>query len=155
LARDREWGAARINPGPGAYFVPMITRNRRPIFGTPPRTGILLTDAGRIVRESWLLVPERFVDVRVDAFVVMPDHVHAIIIRLRTDSPSSNVSQIVGWTKQRATRAIACLALPCQRPIWQTSFHDAIIHNQQGLTRVRNCVIANPARAWDDVRRAR
>ena len=137
---------------PGAYFVTMISRNRRPIFGTPTRTGILLTDAGRIVHESWLLVPERFRGVYVDAFVVMPDHVHAVIIRLQNDSPSSTVGQVVGWTKQRATRAIACLVSPCQTPIWQTSFHDRVIHNQEGLRRARNYVIANPARAWHDAR---
>ena len=146
--RSRSYDYSR----PGAYFVTMITRKRRPIFGTPTRTGILLTDAGRIVHESWLRVPERFIDVRIDAFVVMPDHVHAIIIRFPSDSPSSNVSQIVGWTKQRATRAIACLASPVQRPIWQTSFHDRVIHSQEGLTRARNYVIANPIRAWDDAR---
>jgi len=140
---------------PGAYFVTFVTHNRRPIFGTPTRTGIRLTDAGRIVHESWLLVHERFRGVYVDAFVVMPDHVHAIIIRVQYDCPSSTIGQIVGWTKQRATRAIVRLVPPCRTPIWQTSFHDRVIHNQDGLIRARNYVIANPARAWDDAHRDR
>jgi REP element-mobilizing transposase RayT len=139
---------------PGAYFVTIVTRNRRPILGAVTRNGIRLTDAGRIVHETWLLVPERFRGVYVDAFVVMPDHVHAVIIRLQNDTPAASISQIVGWTKQRATRAIAALASPCRRPVWHTSFHDRIIHDQAALTRARNYVIANPARAWYDLRRA-
>ena len=132
----------------------MVTRDRIPIFGTPTRTGILLTDAGRIVHESWLSVPERFSSVDVDAFVVMPDHVHAIIFLLPVNCRSTHLGQVVGWTKQRATRMIACLASPCQTPLWQRSFNDRIIRNREALIRVRNYVKMNPARAWDDVRRS-
>ena len=153
VRKHPRWGSYDYSR-PGAYFVTTITRDRNPIFGVPTRTGILLTDAGHIVHESWLMVPERFPGVYVDVFVVMPDHVHAIIFRVQTHCRSSNLSQVVGGTKQRATRAIACLAHPCHTPIWQRSFHDRIIRNQDGLIRARNYVNTNPARAWDAARRS-
>jgi REP element-mobilizing transposase RayT len=132
----------------------MITHDRNPILGVVARAGIVLTDAGRIVHESWMMVPARFRGVHVDAFVVMPDHVHAIVFLLQGNCPPVKLGQVVGWTKQRASRAIASSASPCQMPIWQSSFHDRIIRDQDALARMRTYVNANPARAWEKARRS-
>src|SRR6185312_14689398 len=69
---------------PGVYFVTTITHGRSPLLGAPTRHGIVLTQTGNTAHRCWLMVPARFDGVLIDRFVVMPDHVHAIVVLLRT-----------------------------------------------------------------------
>jgi len=132
----------------GVYFVTTITHGRRPIFGAPTRHGIALTAAGLAVHRRWLTVCDSFDGVVIDRFIVMPDHVHAIVVLLSTRNRTASLSDIVGWTKQRASRDIAMVPEPPPAPIWQRSFHDRIIRDADALERVRNYVMDNPSRAW-------
>jgi len=65
---------------PGAYFVTVCVQNRECLFGEIVGGEMRLNDTGRIVANTWLALPDRFPSVGVGAFVVMPDHVHGIII---------------------------------------------------------------------------
>ena len=58
------------------YFITICTHNRRCIFGQPDA----LNDWGVIAREHILQIPEHYDGVQVDEFVVMPNHVHMILI---------------------------------------------------------------------------
>ena len=64
---------------PGAYFVTMNTQDRQPLFGEVVDGEMLLSSAGRIVQEVWRALETRYPRICLDAFVVMPDHVHGII----------------------------------------------------------------------------
>jgi putative transposase len=64
---------------PGTYFLTFCTHRRACIFGDVAGPRIRLTPAGRIARECWLSIPLHFPHVSLDAFVVMPNHVHAIL----------------------------------------------------------------------------
>jgi REP-associated tyrosine transposase len=136
---------------PGVYFVTTNTRERNPVFGRPTRRGIVLTNAGRAVHHCWLMVPEQFDGVMIDRFVVMPDHVHAIVVLLRTPTRTTSLSQVVGWTKQRTSLDIRAHTPAHTAPIWQRSFHDSIIRNADALNRVRKYITANPSRAWNAI----
>ncbi|HXF96814.1 MAG TPA: hypothetical protein VNI61_12005, partial [Gemmatimonadales bacterium] len=87
--------------GPGRYFVTVCTYHRAPVLGRLERRSVRLTEVGRIVRDCWRAIPAHFAGVEVDAFVVMPDHVHGIIIiRGRgagaAPAPSDGTSMHVG-----------------------------------------------------------
>ena len=133
---------------PGVYFVTTITHRRNPILGAPTRHGILLTETGNTAHRCWLMVPARFDGVLIDRFVVMPDHVHAIVVLLRTPRRTASLSHVVGWTKGRTSLSIHADAAKPRAPIWQRSFHDRIIRNTDALDRVRKYIAANPSRAW-------
>jgi putative transposase len=133
---------------PGAYFVTALTHQRRPVLGTLTRGGVVLTRARSIVYRCWADVQERFPTVTIDTFVVMPDHVHAIVVLSRTENRSIGLSQVVGWVKRRASREIRLLAVMPSAPLWHRSFHDSIIRDRYAFVRVRRYVTANPARAW-------
>ena len=64
---------------PGAYFVTMRTVDHSYLFGEVARGGIQLTSFGEIARSQWLALPDRFPGLKLDAFVVMPNHLHGIL----------------------------------------------------------------------------
>ena len=124
-----------------------LTHRRRAVLGTLTRDGVLLTPAGNIVCECWVAVQGRFPGVTIDTFVVMPDHVHAIVVLARSYDRTIGLSQAVGWVKRRASREIGSLPAVAA-PVWHRSFHDSIIRDRHAFVRVRRYVAANPARAW-------
>ena len=69
----------------GAYFVTICTKNRIAYFGFVKKRKMYLSEIGKIVQKYWNEIPNHFPFVRLDAFVVMPNHVHGIIIIDKND----------------------------------------------------------------------
>jgi putative transposase len=65
---------------PGAYFVTICTHGGEWVLGDVVDGEIVLTDWGHIVVESWKAIPAHFPNVETDAFVVMPNHVHGVLV---------------------------------------------------------------------------
>lgn len=63
----------------GAYFVTICTENRRRLFGTVVNGRMALNDDGRMIQTVWNELPAHYPGVDIDAFVVMPDHIHGIV----------------------------------------------------------------------------
>lgn len=94
----------------------------------------------------------------VDAFVVMPNHVHAIIILMGdgrgdpADRPylrSQSLGAIVGQYKSIVTKRVAQMPDSPER-LWQRNYHDHIIRNEANLNRLREYITNNPARWQED-----
>jgi putative transposase len=69
----------------GAYFITICTHDRACLFGQIVRAGLApaqmqLNEYGQIAHDQWHQIPERFENIELDQFVVMPNHVHGIII---------------------------------------------------------------------------
>jgi len=65
---------------PGAYFIAICTHGRECLFGEIIDGEMHLNEAGQIVVQTWQDLPNHGPSVQLDAFVVMPNHVHGIII---------------------------------------------------------------------------
>ncbi|MGB9753481.1 transposase [Roseiflexus castenholzii] len=65
---------------PGAYFITIVTQNRACLFGEVANGEMRLNEAGRMVHQEWANLPSRFPNLDLDAFIVMPNHIHGIII---------------------------------------------------------------------------
>jgi len=65
---------------PGSYFVNICTANRRCIFGNVEDGEVRSSDIGRIVDEDWRAIPNHYGNVTLDAFQIMPNHLHGIIV---------------------------------------------------------------------------
>jgi len=63
----------------GGYFVTMVTQGRDTLFGEIVNGEMILNDAGEMIVRWWLELPNKFPNVNVDIFVVMPNHFHGII----------------------------------------------------------------------------
>jgi len=59
-----------------AYFVTIVTKNRECLFGNIVVNEMILNDAGNIVQQWYLDIPNHFPNVKLDAFIIMPNHVH-------------------------------------------------------------------------------
>ena len=70
---------------PGAYFITVCTRNRASILGDVTEGKLCLNAAGRLAQAVWEELPQHYPHVHLDAWTVMPNHVHGIAI-LKSDS---------------------------------------------------------------------
>lgn len=64
----------------GAYFVTIAAQDRLCLFGEVVDGAVVLTEAGTMVRTAWENLSARFPEIALDAFVVMPNHLHGIIV---------------------------------------------------------------------------
>jgi len=63
----------------GLYFITLCTQNRSFLFGKIKNREMILNDAGRMVENEWLKLPERFKNIALHEYIVMPNHFHAIL----------------------------------------------------------------------------
>ena len=137
---------------PGFYFVTVCTRYHTHWLGDIVNNKLVLSTAGTILQSVWNTLPERFPGLKLDQFVVMPNHIHGIIIlteRLRysnSASPSKpTLGNIIGDYKGAATYLIRRTGgIP--EFTWQISFYDVIIRNKQMLQDIRLYILNNPER---------
>lgn len=64
----------------GAYFVTICTHDKRCLFGDVIDDEMQLNEAGRVVRNEWLITPQKRPNILLDEFIIMPNHIHGIII---------------------------------------------------------------------------
>jgi len=154
----------------GAYFVTICTKDRACLFGDVAAGVMRLNQMGHIVRQCWLAIPDHVPHVLLDEFVVMPNHVHGIIVIVSTDtvgathasppqhaSPLQNhdtptrprgpqrqsVGSIVGSFKSAATKRINEQRGTPGAPVWQRDYFEHIIRNDESLNRIREYILNN------------
>jgi putative transposase len=147
---------------PGAYFVTVCTRDRVCLFGHVVNGEMHLNDAGQIAQRCWEEIPHHFPLVELDAFVIMPNHAHGVIVvpgrgtacRAPTSEqfgkPSvGSVPTIVRSYKSSVTRGINLVRGAPGTPVWQRNYYEHVVRNKAELAAIREYMQANPAR-WDD-----
>lgn len=140
---------------PGGVFVTIVTHNRQHLFGEIRDAEPALTPAGLAVERRWHQVPDRFPGVMIDAFMVMPDHIHGIlVIGARDADEMPTAGEIVRWFKAMVLSDYSIGVRdnawhPYNGRLWQRGFHDHIIRGERDLMLIRQYIDANPAR-WCD-----
>ena len=126
------------------YFVTVCTHNRRCIFGPPG----CLNHWGKIVQEQILLLGTHYSQVKVDQYVVMPNHIHLILVLgcggKAVKNP--NLEQVVAQLKSGISREIHKTAENVT--VWQRSFHDHVIRSREDYEKIWLYIQTNPQR-WD------
>ena len=117
------------------YFITICTWKKTCIFGKPDALNAWGITAETVLTE----IEKHFVHVKVDKYVIIPNHVHMILVLGNTNA---GVSTIIGQYKSSVTRIIR-KTQPHQK-IWQTSFHDHVIRNQKDYERIWLYIDANP-----------
>jgi putative transposase len=137
---------------PGAYFVSICTHQRRCLFGRVVDDTVLLSDEGIIVEEEWWRTAEGRRYVTLDSHVVMPNHVHGLIV-IQDEVPDvaagprrRSLASIVGSFKAAAARRIGLLHRQAGPIVWQRSFHERVVRDHNELNRVREYISNNPLR---------
>ena len=148
----------------GAYFITICTFQRETILGRvvgaiheSPASGIDLTRIGKIVRDTVETLPQKFPEIRLEKYVVMPNHVHLLLLidrdpRAHRDAPlqsgRSLISQTIGFFKMNASKKAH--AIDPGIKLWQRSFHDHIIRNDEDFLRIWGYIETNPIKWHED-----
>jgi putative transposase len=146
----------------GAYFVTICTQERRPLLATIDAAGHTLTPIGKLIARCWLALPRHFPHVALDAWVLMPDHMHGIVVMRDTDAPSatSSANQPNGTRpgslnaaiqnfKSVSTRKINQVRQTPGAIIWQRNYYERIIRDESAFEHIRRYIENNPAK-WHD-----
>jgi len=161
---------------PGAYFITVCVHNRECALGEIVDGEMRLNEAGEIVVACWQAIPAHFVHVGLDLFVVMPNHLHGIIVLeayamggkgeasaveqagisgvlaadaspLRMDgTPPGSIPAIVQNFKSVSSRRLNALRATPGAHFWQRNYYEHIVRNEAGLARIRTYIQNNPAR---------
>jgi REP element-mobilizing transposase RayT len=163
--------------GAGAYFVTICTFKRECLFGEVIDGEMRLNDAGEAAVECWQGIPDHFPQVQLDEFVVMPNHLHGIIVLddfvgARHASPGSctsvisrtthasplqgissgpkprSIGAIVGAFKSAVTKRINTLRDNPGCPVWQRNYYEHVIRNETDLANIRQYIVNNSLK-WD------
>jgi putative transposase len=76
---------------PGGYFITIVTHQRMRLFGDIGNGEMRLNELGEIAADCWRAIPDHFPSTAIDDFVVMPDHMHGIVVIHENDQPRGNV----------------------------------------------------------------
>ena len=132
---------------PGAYFITVCTANREKIFWSDCRGELCspaivpLSDIGIIVKNEIQKLDTVYDAVRVDKYCIMPDHIH-FLISIHADEHgrtqfAPTISRVIKQFKGSITKQVG-------RPIWQKSFYDHGIRNQQNYDEIWHYIENNP-----------
>ncbi len=160
--------------GRGVYFVTLQTSDFRPLFGTVVGERMALNDAGRAAAACWRAIPEHFPHAALDEWIIMPDHVHGIIVIRRDGHPpvgAKNISPEPGRAngcspgdkrandysplRPRGTsRTIGSIVRGFKIGVtkslggasaWQRNYYDIIVRDRRALNNIRAYIRNNPA----------
>jgi len=153
----------------GAYFVTIVSHNRMNIFGSIHHGRMNLNQTGKIVENTWLEIPSHYPYVQTDAYVIVPNHIHGILIfesvgathevsRIqRQGSPLHAMPQpikrqpldvIVGSFKSAATKHIHRVGYLTQKTIWQRNYYEHIVRDDEDYQRIVEYFEMNPSN-WE------
>ncbi|HOX40039.1 MAG TPA: transposase [Candidatus Brocadiia bacterium] len=143
----------------GMYFVTICAHERQCSFGRIMDGVIQMNATGRMIWETWDNLPRHYPHMEPDAFMVMPNHVHAII--LLTDAVGAglkpaptairySLSEIVRGFKTFSARQINQSRGTLGVPVWQRGYYEHVIRNEHEWSRVRDYIETNPARWAED-----
>ena len=131
----------------GAYVITICTKDKAKILSDVCRGGVLLRPLGNIVENELLDLEKRY-NVIIDKYCIMPNHIHLIIfingLNREEQSPSPTISDIICTFKSITTKKINLFEKVKARQIWQRSFFDHIIRNEQDLFNERRHIEENP-----------
>jgi putative transposase len=146
----------------GPYFVTICTGGRRCTLGSIDSSGgIHLTAAGRIVQQEWRALTSRFPGLLLDEFVIMPNHLHAVLAfvgaGLAPPGVGTRTSLSAGCNRQPALPDVLCAFKSISTRVvnqdagtpgklWQRGYYEHIIRNSEDMKIVQRYILENPGR---------
>ena len=142
----------------GGYFVTVCTKDRRNILSDVVGRGlapaeIRLTDCGQLVETELFALSVRYGFVRVEKYVIMPNHVHVLLMFGSGTAgaiPRPTLMQVIGTFKSLSTRRWNEKAGTGGEKLWQSGYHEHIIRDDNNFLLHWQYIDQNPARWGED-----
>lgn len=156
---------------PGAYFVTLVTQDRVPLFGRLEDDRVILSEIGKLAQQEWIKSGDMRKEIRLDEFIVMPNHLHAILFidylvdgrgiyvtsegdsstskleahgRAPLRRPPRSLGSLLAAYKAATTRRIREITGNQELVVWQRNYYDQIIRDQIDLDNIREYITYNP-----------
>ena len=148
----------------GAYFVTLCTHDREALFGEIVGHEMQLNEAGEAAQRCWREIPVHFPHVTLDEHVVMPNHVHGVVVFDDSTPGAKDFSPLPAGPRPRGTaRTLGSVVRGFKvgvtrwmrqhterREVWQRGFYEHIIRDDAALDRIRRYIVENPGRWAED-----
>ena len=149
----------------GAYFVTVCTYGRECLFGAGAGAGgtVRLNPCGHVARDEWSRSAGHRPEIELDAFVVMPNHVHGIVVitddagteRVGAEHvpplhrPPGSLGSFVAGFKMAVTKRVNLLRGTPGALVWQRNYYERIIRDDDEAMAIRAYIYEN-ARRWPE-----
>lgn len=158
----------------GAYYVTIVAWQRECLFGEVVNKEMVLSKLGLVAEQQWEKLPKRFPNIELGAYMIMPNHMHGIIViadgrgtagslNVLDDGSSrraptqeqfqkpvkGSVPTIIRSYKSAVSYRINFMRRTDGVPVWQRNYYEHIIRNQTDLQNKTDYIAANPL-LWDE-----
>jgi len=150
-----------------AYFVTLCIHNKECLFGGIANAEVELSKLGEKAKDFWLKIPAHFQDVILDEFIIMPNHIHGILMKINSNECHSEGVQLNAPTKGFYSRISSkkdslgliiriyksafttwCRKNGYEDFKWQRNYYEHIIRNEKDLNNIRSYIFYNPTK-WE------
>jgi REP element-mobilizing transposase RayT len=150
---------------PGIYFITICLQDRACLLGGVAAGTIRLSESGIIAENCWQAIPGRFPGTRLDDYVIMPNHVHGIIVMKgngdhagvihglspRMRRRTMMLPKIIGHFKMNTAKRINQMRRMPGRAVWQRNYYEHVVRNDMALNKIREYIRNNPRHWSSDV----
>jgi REP element-mobilizing transposase RayT len=136
----------------GHYFITICTKQRNPYFGQLKETEFVPNELGKHTMQCWWAIPEYYPFVHLDEFVMMPDHLHGILVfgkkkgsgwkKNQFGPQYRNLANVVRGFKMAVTSFAISNNIEFK---WQSRYYDRVIRTDYELEQIRKYIRDNPA----------
>src|SRR4030042_6969864 len=141
----------------GAYFVTVCVKDRHCLFGDVEQGEMMLNEYGHVVTKCGQDLTNHYAGITLDAFVVMPNHIHCIIVinnnvgaglKPAPTDKRYGLSEIVRAFKTFSSRYINQIRNTSGIPVWQRNYYEHVIRTDKELNQIREYIVNTP-RQWE------
>lgn len=140
----------------GAYFLTLCIHEKYPMLGSIHNGIMNANEYGKITEGSWYWLAHQYPYVKLDAFVIMPNHIHGILWindpkgGSRSAPTVKRLGSLIAAFKTVSTKRINQIRHSPGVPIWQRNYYEHVIRNEKSLDEIRNYIANNPANWQSD-----
>ena len=134
---------------PGAFFVTIVTKDRKTLFGQVNNGKMVLNNVGKLAEEVWLALPTHFPNVELGEWVIMPNHIHGILFFHRDTvgadcvcPKSTELGKMLAGYKSAVSSKLKMSGFTGN--VWQRNYYEHIIHNEEDLNSIIDYIVQNP-----------
>jgi len=145
----------------GGYFITICTYNREYLFGEIINQEMMLNYVGRIVEEWWVELEKKFSSVKLDDYVIMPNHTHGIItivegewddvgaihelpLQDKIERRRMLIPKMVGYFKMNSAKYVNRVRNTEGTPLWQRNYYEHVVRSEDEWNRIRQYIRNNP-----------
>lgn len=147
----------------GMYFFTICIENRECLLGEIIEGQMHMSDAGRIVAETWQWLASQHDYIVLDEWVIMPNHIHGIVTivdagrgdckvgsRIAPTEKQKPLGRLIGAFKTVSSKRINIMRDSPGSKLWQRNYWEHIVRNEQSLQQIRQYIVHNPQTWIDD-----